>query len=31
MSRWAKEGLVLTEHDGFRVRDLAALERLARG
>jgi len=31
MSRWSKEGLVLTEHEGFRVRDREALERLARG
>jgi CRP-like cAMP-binding protein len=31
MSRWGKEDLVLTEPDGFRVRDRQALERLARG
>jgi len=31
MSRWSKEGLLLTEHEGFRVRDREALERLARG
>jgi len=30
MSRWSKENLVLTEHEGFRVRDREALERLAR-
>jgi CRP-like cAMP-binding protein len=28
MSRWGKEGLVSTEHDGFLVRDRRALERL---
>lgn len=31
MSRWAKEGVVVTEHEGFRVRSRDALERLARG
>jgi CRP-like cAMP-binding protein len=31
MSRWSKGNLVLTEHEGFRVRDRDALERLARG
>ena len=30
MSRWGKEGLVLTEKEGFVVRDRAALERLTR-
>jgi len=30
MSRWSKEGLVLTEHEGFRVRDRNALESIAR-
>ena len=29
MSRWGKEGLVLTEKDGFVLVDLAALEKLA--
>ena len=29
MSRWGKEGIVATERDGFLVRDVAALERLA--
>jgi CRP-like cAMP-binding protein len=29
MSRWGKEGIVLTERDGFLVRDAPALERLA--
>jgi CRP-like cAMP-binding protein len=29
MSRWGKEGVVLTERDGFLVKDQAALERLA--
>jgi CRP-like cAMP-binding protein len=29
MSRWGKEGIVLTERDGFLVKDRAALERLA--
>ncbi|HRC84182.1 MAG TPA: Crp/Fnr family transcriptional regulator [Thermoanaerobaculia bacterium] len=29
MSRWAKEGLVVTEKDGFLLTDLALLERLA--
>ncbi len=29
MSRWAKEGIVSTEREGFLVRDAAALERLA--
>lgn len=29
MSRWWKEGLVLTETDGFGVRNRGALERLA--
>ena len=28
MSRWGKEGIVLTERDGFLVKDQAALERL---
>ncbi len=31
MSRWAKEGVVRTEIDGFRVSSRPALERLARG
>jgi CRP/FNR family transcriptional regulator len=31
MSRWSKEDLVRTEHEGFRVLDREALERLARG
>jgi CRP-like cAMP-binding protein len=31
MSRWSKEGLVLTGHEGFLIRDRDALERLARG
>lgn len=31
MSRWSKAGLVLTEPEGFRVRDPEALERRARG
>jgi CRP/FNR family transcriptional regulator len=30
MSRWSKEDVVLTEHEGFRVKSRAALERLAR-
>jgi CRP/FNR family transcriptional regulator len=30
MSRWAKEGIVRTEKDGFVVVDPAALERLTR-
>jgi CRP-like cAMP-binding protein len=30
MSRWRKSGLVLTEREGFRVRDRETLERLAR-
>ena len=30
MSRWAKEGIVLTEKDGFVVADRVALERLTR-
>ena len=29
MSRWGKEGIVVTERDGFLVQDAAALERLA--
>jgi CRP/FNR family transcriptional regulator len=29
MSRWAKEGQVLTEKDGFRIPDLAALRAIA--
>jgi CRP-like cAMP-binding protein len=29
MSRWGKEGILVTERDGFLVRDRAALERLA--
>jgi CRP/FNR family transcriptional regulator len=29
MSRWAKEGIVSTERDGFLVKDAAALARLA--
>jgi CRP/FNR family transcriptional regulator len=29
MSRWAKQGIVSTERDGFLVMDVAALERLA--
>ena len=28
MSRWGKDGVVVTEKDGFRVKDRAALERL---
>lgn len=28
MSRWGKEGIVITERDGFLVQDAAALERL---
>jgi CRP/FNR family transcriptional regulator len=31
MSRWGKEGVVLTEKDGFVLTDRAALERLATG
>ena len=31
MSRWGKDEIVLTEKDGFVVRDRAALEMLARG
>jgi CRP-like cAMP-binding protein len=31
MSRWSKEGVVLTEPQGFRVLDREALDRLARG
>lgn len=30
MSRWSKEGVVETAHEGFRVRDRATIERLAR-
>ena len=29
MSRWGKDGVVVTEKDGFRVKDRAALEKLA--
>jgi hypothetical protein len=29
MSRWGKEGMVLTENEGFLVYDRAVLERLA--
>jgi hypothetical protein len=29
MSRWGKDGIVLTEEGGFRVEDREALERLA--
>ena len=29
MSRWGKEGVVLTEKDGFVLKDRATLERLA--
>jgi hypothetical protein len=28
MSRWGKEGVVVTERDGFLVKDAPALERL---
>ena len=31
MSRWGKEGLVLTEKEGFVLTDRSALERLAAG
>jgi len=31
MSRWGKEGIVSTEREGFLVKDVAALERLAEG
>jgi len=30
MSRWSREGVVETAHEGFRIRDRAAIERLAR-